>query len=43
LVVIENSSPSLAFNLLPLFWAIAAILIGGLIYKKNNQRFMYYV
>ena len=43
LVVIENSIPSLAFNLLPLFWAIAAILIGGLIYKKNNQRFMYYV
>ncbi len=43
IVVIDGNIPSLLFNLLPLFWAIVAILIGGLIYKKNNQRFMYYV
>ncbi|NLI55327.1 MAG: ABC transporter permease [Clostridiales bacterium] len=42
-IVIDGNIPSLAFNLLPLFWAAAALLIGGTIYKKNNQRFMYYV
>ncbi|HOO51383.1 MAG TPA: ABC transporter permease [Alphaproteobacteria bacterium] len=42
-IVIDGNIPSIAFNLLPLFWAAAAMLIGGLIYKKNNQRFMYYV
>lgn len=43
LIVISNSIPSLEFHLLLLFWAVAALLIGGFIYKKNNQRFMYYV
>jgi len=43
LIVIDNSVPSLEFHLLLLFWASAALLIGSLIYKKNNQRFMYYV
>ena len=43
LIVIENSIPSFAFHLLPLFWAVAALFVGGLIYQKNNQRFMYYV
>ena len=43
LIVIENSVPSFAFHLLPLFWAVAALFVGGLIYQKNNQRFMYYV
>ena len=42
-IVIDGNIPSIAFNLLPLFWAAAAMIIGGLIYKKNNQRFMYYV
>lgn len=43
IVVIDGNIPSLAFSLLPLLWAAAALLIGGTIYKKNNQRFMYYV
>lgn len=43
LIVISNSIPSLEFHLLLLFWAVAVLLIGGFIYKKNNQRFMYYV
>lgn len=43
IVVIDGNIPSLSFHLLPLFWAVAALAIGGLIYKKNNQRFMYYV
>lgn len=42
-IVIDGNIPSLAFNLLPLLWAVVAMVIGGLIYKKNNQRFMYYV
>ena len=42
-IVIDNTIPSAAFHLLPLFWAAAALFVGGMIYKKNNQRFMYYV
>ncbi len=42
-IVIDGNIPSLSFHLLLLFWALAALLIGGTLYKKNNQRFMYYV
>lgn len=42
-VVIDGNIPSLGFHLLLLFYAFAALAIGGLIYKKNNQKFLYYV
>ena len=42
-VVIENSIPSLAHNLLALFYAAFAFSIGALIYKKCNHKFLYYV
>ncbi len=42
-VVLEGSIPSLAFHLLLAFYAGAALAVGGLIYKKKNHQFLYYV
>lgn len=41
--VIDGNLPSLAYHLLLLIYAGAALGIGALIYKKNNQKFLYYV
>ncbi len=43
LIVIDGTVPSLAYHGLLLFYAVAAVAIGGIIYKKYNQRFLYYV
>lgn len=42
-IVIDNSIPSLEFHGLILLYAVVALLIGGLIYKKKNHEFLYYV
>lgn len=42
-VVIDRMIPSLAYHGLCAFYAIVALLIGFLVYKKNNQKFLYYV
>ena len=42
-VVLEGNIPSLPFHLLCAFYAAAAAAIGGLIYKKYNHSFLYYV
>lgn len=42
-IVIDGNVPSLNFHLLCAFYALVAAIIGGLVYKKNNQRFLYYV
>ena len=43
LVVLEGTIPSVQFHLLLLFYAAMAMLLGGLIYKKKNHEFLYYV
>lgn len=43
LIVIDGSIPSLAFHALILFYALLALAVGGLIYKKKNHEFLYYV
>lgn len=43
LVVIDGSVPSLAFHSLLLFYALLSLFVGGLIYKKKNHEFLYYV
>lgn len=43
LVVIDGTVPSLAFHALILFYALLALFVGGLIYKKKNHQFLYYV
>lgn len=43
LIVIENSVPSLMYHGLALGYAVLAMGIGALIYKKQNNRFLYYI
>lgn len=43
LIVIENSIPSVQFNLLALGYALLAFGIGALLYKRYNHKFLYYV
>ena len=43
LIVLENALPSVAFNLLSIGYAAAALALGALIYKKNNYKFLYYI
>lgn len=42
-VVLEGNIPSLGFHLLCAFYALAAVAVGAIIYKKNNHKFLYYV
>ena len=42
-IVLEGHLHSLSFHGLLLLYGAAALIIGGLIYKKYNQKFLYYV
>ena len=42
-VVLESTIPGIELHALLLFYAALAVLIGGLIYKKKNHQFLYYV
>lgn len=42
-IVLDGIIPGFGFHMLLLGYAAAALLIGGLIYKKKNQRFLYYL
>lgn len=42
-IVIDNGIPSPQFHLLALGYALAAFLIGALVYKKCNHKFIYYI
>ena len=43
IVVLEGRIPSLELNLLAVGYALLAMLVGALIYKKCNHKFLYYV
>ncbi len=43
IVVLDGHLPSIQFHLLCAFYAIFMLIVGGLIYKKNNHKFLYYV
>ena len=43
IVVIDGIMPSMEYHLLCAFYALLAMTIGSLIYKKYNHRFLYYV
>ena len=43
IVVISNQIPSIEYHLLLLGYTLIALLLGGLIYKKNNRKFAYYL
>lgn len=42
-IVIDAKIPSPAFHALCAFYAVASVLVGGLIYKKYNHKFLYYL
>lgn len=42
-VVIDGNLPSIAYHVLLLIYATAAVGIGSFIYKKYNTKFLYYV
>ena len=43
IAVLEGRAPSLEHHLLAAGYALAALLIGGVIYKRKNHKFLYYV
>lgn len=43
LVIIDGVIPSFQFHALLLFYALAALTVGGWIYKRKNHEFLYYV
>ncbi len=42
-IVIENTIPSIWFHMIAAGYALIVFIIGYLIYKKNNHKFLYYV
>lgn len=43
IIVLDGTFPSPAFHGLCAFYALLALLFGGLIYKKYNHQFLYYM
>ena len=43
LIVLDGSLPSFGFHALLLLYGAAALAAGALVYKKNSQKFLYYV
>lgn len=43
IVVIDMKTPSLMFHGLCAFYALSALLLGAVIYKKYNHSFIYYI
>lgn len=43
IVVIDGTMPSMPINLLTIGYALFAFMLGALIYKKFNHKFLYYV
>ncbi len=42
-IILEGTIPRLSFHLLAAGYAIVALVIGALIYKKKNYKFLYYI
>ena len=43
IIIIDGTVPSFQYHLLCALYALVAVAIGGLIYKKENHKFLYYV
>ena len=43
IITLDGNIPSLQYHLLMLVWVLAVVIIGSLIYKKCNHKFLYYV
>ncbi len=42
-IILEGEIPKLSFHLLAAGYAIAVLIIGAVIYKKKNYKFLYYI
>jgi len=42
-IILEGDIPQLSFHLLAAAYALVALAIGALIYKKKNYKFLYYI
>ena len=42
-IILENTIPPLSLHLLAAFYALLVLVIGALIYKKKNYKFLYYI
>lgn len=42
-IILEGSIPQFSFHLLAAGYALAALIIGAVIYKKKNYKFLYYI
>lgn len=42
-IILEGCIPKLSFHLLAAAYAIVALVIGAVIYKKKNYKFLYYI
>lgn len=42
-IILDGTVPSLAIHLIAAGYALAALLIGAIIYKKYNYKFLYYI
>lgn len=42
-IILEQTIPKWTFHLLAAGYAVAALLIGAVIYKKKNYKFLYYI
>ena len=42
-IILEGTIPRLTFHLLAAGYALVAIIIGAVIYKKKNYQFLYYI
>ncbi len=42
-IILEGTIPKFSFHLLALAYAVVALIIGAVIYKKKNYKFLYYI
>lgn len=42
-IILEGTIPKFTFHILALAYAIVALIIGAVIYKKKNYKFLYYI
>ncbi len=42
-IILESTVPKWTFHLLAMGYALAALILGLVIYKKNNYKFLYYI
>lgn len=42
-IILESTIPKPSFHLLAAGYAIVAVVVGAIIYKKNNYKFLYYI